>query len=112
MNFSGSNGSRSSDLLADPDVADGQVQLARDGDHDAALGGAVELGQHDAGDAGGLGELARLLQAVLAGGGVQHQQHFVRRVGDHASCAVRLIFSSSAIRFSLVCRRPAVSTMT
>ena len=26
--------------------------------------------------------------------------------------AVRLIFCSSAIRFSLVCRRPAVSTMT
>ena len=33
---------------------------------------------------GGLGELARLLQAVLPGGGVQHQQHFVRRVGNHA----------------------------
>ena len=31
----------------------------------------------------GLGELARLLQAVLAGGGVEHQQHLVRRAGNH-----------------------------
>ena len=81
--FFGVEGQQVFDLFADADVADGQVQLARDGDHDAALGGAVELGEHDAGDAGGFGEFARLLQAVLAGGGVEHQQHFVRRVGDH-----------------------------
>ena len=39
-----------------------------------ALGGAVQLGQHDAGDAGGLLELLGLNQTVLPGGRVQHQK--------------------------------------
>ena len=39
-------------LFADADVADGQIQLARDRHHDPAFGGAIQLGQHDAGDAG------------------------------------------------------------
>ncbi len=47
--------------------------LFRDGYGDAAFGGAVELGEDDAGDAGGLGEEARLLQAVLAGGCVHDE---------------------------------------
>ena len=50
--FFGIEGQQVVHLLADADVADGQVQLARDGHHDAALGGAVELGENDAGDAG------------------------------------------------------------
>ena len=58
-----------------------------------------------------LGELARLLQAVLPGGGVQHQQHFVRRVGNHLRRRAAHLLQL-AIRFSLVCRRPAVSTIT
>ena len=64
--------------------ADRQVQLAGDGDGDAAFGGAVELGEDDAGDAGGLREEASLLQAVLAGGGIHHEKHFMRRVRDEA----------------------------
>ena len=55
-----------------------------DGDDDAALGGAVELGEDDAGDVGGLGEEAGLLQAVLAGGGVDDEQRLVGRAGDEA----------------------------
>ena len=46
-----------------------------DGQGDAALGRAVELGQDHAGDVDGLGELLRLGQAVLAGGGVEDEQH-------------------------------------
>ena len=55
----------------------GQAQFAGDGDDDAALGGAVELGEDDAGDLGGFGEEAGLLQAVLAGGGVHDEQRLV-----------------------------------
>ena len=43
------------------------------------LRGAVELGQHDAGDVDDLGEHARLLQPVLAGRRVEHEQHLVDR---------------------------------
>ena len=56
------------------DVLHRHLELLGDGDDDAPLGGAVQLGEHDAGDAGGLLELLGLDQAVLAGGGVQHQQ--------------------------------------
>ena len=58
-------------------------------DHDAPLGRAVDLGQHDAGALHGFGEVLGLADAVLAGRGVEHEQHFVRRVGnllaDHAA---------------------------
>ena len=74
----------SSSLFADADEADRQAEFAGDGDDDAALGGAVELGEDDAGDAGGLGEQTRLLQAVLAGGGVDDKQGLVRGAGDEA----------------------------
>src|SRR4029450_11088652 len=60
--------------LAEADQLDGDAEVALDGDDDAALGGAVELGQDDPGDADGVGELAGLGEAVLAGGGVQDQQ--------------------------------------
>ena len=53
-----------------------------DREGDAALGGAVELGEDDPGDVDRLGEQARLLQAVLAGRGVDREQHLVRRAGD------------------------------
>src|SRR4029077_16623695 len=59
------------DLLASADEADGQREFARDGHHDSALGGGVELGENDAGDPDGGGEFARLRQSVLAGGGVE-----------------------------------------
>ena len=57
-------------------------QALVDGDDDAALGGAVELGEHDAADVDGLLELLRLAQAVLAGGGVEHEQRLVRGAGQ------------------------------
>ena len=56
--------------------------LVRDGDHDSALGGSIELGEDDAGDAAGIGELAGLFEAVLAGGGIEHEKDFVGRIGD------------------------------
>ena len=55
----------------------------RNGHHDSSLGGAIELGEYDAGHARGFGELARLLQTVLPGGRVEHQQHLVWRLGNH-----------------------------
>src|SRR5215210_7993984 len=51
------------------------AELALDRDDDAALGRAVELGQDDAGDVDGLGEDPRLDDAVLAGRGVEDEQH-------------------------------------
>ncbi len=53
-----------------------------DGEGDAALGRAIELGDHDVGDLDRLGELLGLHQAILAGGRVDHQQHFLRRFWD------------------------------
>src|SRR5690349_23987837 len=44
--------------LAGADEAHRQAQFAHDGDDDAAARGAVQLGEHDAGDAGGVGEFA------------------------------------------------------
>ena len=71
-------------LLAHPDEADGQVQFLRDGKQDAALGGAVELGDHQAGDADPFVKLLGLGHRVLADGAVEHQQHLVRRPGVQA----------------------------
>src|SRR3954466_554966 len=67
--------------LADADELDRDAQLAGDGQRDAALGRAVELGQHDAVDWDRLGEQLGLAHAVLAGGRVDRQQRLVRRVG-------------------------------
>src|SRR5271157_537313 len=44
------------DLLAYPDVADRQPELASYGDGNAALGRSVEFGEDDASDPGGLGK--------------------------------------------------------
>src|SRR5215469_6015417 len=66
------------DLLAGPDEANGQIQFAGDCDDDAAFRGTVELGENDAGDSGVAPELARLVQAVLAGGGVEDEQYVMR----------------------------------
>src|SRR3546814_4211216 len=65
--------------FADAGVADRDAELARQREHHAALGAAVELGDHQPGDAGGGMELAQLRQRVLAGGAVDHHQHFVWR---------------------------------
>ena len=98
------------DAFADADVADRQLQIVRDRDGDAALRGAIELRQHDAVHAGDAHELARLRQAVLPDGRVEHQQHFVRRALDFARRRCARILSSSVIRLTRVCSRPAVST--
>ena len=100
------------DAFADADVADRQLQVVGDGDGDAALGRAIELGEHDAGDAGDAHELARLREAVLPDGRVEHEQHFVRRALDFARGDRARILSSSVIRLTRVCSRPAVSTRT
>ena len=59
------------------------------------MGSAVELGQHQPGDADRLVKLQRLRQRVLALVGIQHQQHFVRRAGidalDHALDLLQLV---------------------
>src|ERR1022692_551515 len=58
------------DLFTNSHVAHRQAKFFRDGYHHAALGGAVELGEHNAGHAGGLGKQPGLLQPILAGGRV------------------------------------------
>ena len=50
-------------------------------DQHTALGGAVELGHHDAGDADDLAENLGLGVRVLPDGRVEHQQHRMRRRG-------------------------------
>ncbi len=98
-------------FLADAHVANGQTQLARDGDDHSAFCGAVEFGEHDSSDACALVNsraccspfcpvVASITSKVSCG------------APGMMRCAVRRIFSSSAIRFVLVCRRPAVSTIT
>src|SRR5258708_36845273 len=58
------------DLFADAGVDDGEFELGGDGEDDAAFGGAVELGEDDAGDAGGFGEEAAPGEARSPGGGL------------------------------------------
>ena len=67
------------DRLADADEVHRQAELAGQSHQNAALGGAVELGDHESGDAGDLAEGLDLRERVLADGGVQHQQRRVRR---------------------------------
>ena len=56
----GTEGLQVVDLFANADEAQRLGALAGDGGHHAALGGAVELGEHEAGDAdGGVEGLAR-----------------------------------------------------
>src|SRR3954447_11831129 len=65
--------------LAEADQLHRHAELALHRDHDPALGGAVQLGQHDPGDVDGLGEDPGLDDAVLPGGGVEHEQGLVHR---------------------------------
>ena len=53
----------------------------RDSDSNAALGGAVQLGQHRAGHFHRFAEEPRLDEAVLAGGGVDGKQGFMGAAG-------------------------------
>src|SRR3954447_12461829 len=68
------------DRLAEPDELHGKAELGLDGEHDPALGGTVELGEHHtrhphAIDPRGVTELAPLGEAVLPGGGIDDEQH-------------------------------------
>src|ERR1051326_2345210 len=67
------------DALADADEMDRQFEFLGNGNQDAAARGAVELGHDEAGDAGDLAEYLDLRQRVLADGGIEHEQHGVRR---------------------------------
>ena len=80
---SGSNGQEVADLLPHPDEADRHAERVLDGEDDAALGRRVELGEHDAGEAGRLVEGPRLGEAVLPGRGVEDEEDLgrARRAG-------------------------------
>ena len=78
-------------LLAETDEFDGQAKLFLDCHHHAALAGAVELGDDQAGERHGLVKLARLVERVHASGRIQHQQHLVRRP--------RPLFADDAVQF-------------
>src|SRR5580693_3859640 len=67
------------DALAEADEMHRHFEPLRDGDQNAAAGGAVELGHDEAGDADDFAENLDLRQRVLADGGVEHQQHRMRR---------------------------------
>src|SRR3982750_1496524 len=69
------------DLLTDPDIADGDLQLVADPDDDAALRRAVELREDESGDAERLVELSRLRDRVLPRRGVDDEEDLVRRAG-------------------------------
>src|SRR5271155_1728202 len=71
------------DFFAGAYEADWQIQFAGNGYDDAAFGGAVEFGEHDAGDSGMAPEFAGLVQAVLSGGGVEDEEHVMRRAGNY-----------------------------
>src|SRR6185312_9497729 len=66
------------ELLPDADQLHRHAQLLRDRERDAALRGAVELGEDDAGDVHRLAEQERLAQTVLARGGVDREERLVR----------------------------------
>ena len=63
------------DPLAHTNELHRNLQLLADGQHHTAARRAVQLGQHDTGDARHLTELARLINSVLPGGSIHHQQH-------------------------------------
>src|SRR6266568_5788259 len=67
------------DPLADSDAMHRQPKSFRDRHQDAAARRAVELGHHEPGHAGGFREFLDLGQRILADGGVEHEQHRMRR---------------------------------
>src|SRR3990170_3233281 len=67
------------ETFADADGVDGKLEALGDGHKDAAARRAVELGHHDPGDARDLLEDLDLIERVLPGGGVEHEDDAVRR---------------------------------
>ena len=80
-----SKGCRSSSPSPTPMKCTGKAEAGRQRHQDAALGGAVQLGHDQAGERHGRLEGLDLGDRVLAGGGIQHQQHGMRRGGIAAS---------------------------
>ena len=71
------------DALAHAGKLHGHPQLPGNGHHDAALGGAVQLGEHDAGKTGSIQELLCLNKAVLTGS------------GKAEGCEIEIIFANN-----------------
>ena len=69
-------------LFADTDEFHGDTEFALDGDDDTAFGGAIELGDDQAGELADLVEFAGLVDGVLTRGTVEDEQHFVRSTGQ------------------------------
>ena len=63
------------DFLSKTDVTDGNLELVADADHNTAFCRTVELGDGQVCDLGGLAELARLLDGVLARRAVEDEEH-------------------------------------
>ena len=70
------------DLLADADVLDRQAHLRRIATTTPPLAVPSSLASTMPVHFHRFVKMLRLADAVLAGRGVEHQQHFVRRVGD------------------------------
>ncbi|CAM2148209.1 hypothetical protein PT2222_10431 [Paraburkholderia tropica] len=83
------------DLLAHADEVHRNRALARDRGENAALRGAVELGDDQAGETERVIERLHLRECILARVRVDHEQHFVRRavegLADHALDLLELI---------------------
>src|SRR6185437_12271697 len=80
------------DLFTDSDVTNGQIKLLRDGNRNAALCGAVEFRQNDAGDIGNLHKLTCLFEAILTRYGVDNKQSFMRSSRYFAACDALHLF--------------------
>src|SRR5262245_60042747 len=64
--------------LTHPDELHGEPELDRDRNRDTASGAPVELRERDTGDAGGIPEQPRLLEAVLPRRRIHDEQRLVR----------------------------------
>src|SRR5512135_1737797 len=67
------------ETLADADGVDGKLEALGDRDKDAAPRGTVELGHDEARDASDFLEDLHLIESILPGRGVEHEDDAVRR---------------------------------
>lgn len=66
------------DPLPDPDQGDGYVELVAKGKENTTLGGTIQFCHHETTEGDCLLEGLNLADGVLAGGGIQNQQGFMR----------------------------------
>jgi len=69
------------DSFTDADIADRDFELIGDSDSHATFGGTIQFGKGECGYIGGLGEVFGLFDGVLAGGGIEYEQYFMRSTG-------------------------------